>query len=359
MTITAEGFITLVEHINSGNMFHEERGIIADPNVFDPSYVPVELPFREPQMREITAEVTYFIRGSPSSHLLLTGKPGTGKTASVKRVAEDLKMVRSDVLISYINCWKYPTKHSVLSEVARQAGIAVPIKGVAPEVILERIEQTTRNHKHIIILDEADRLKDKELLYVLSRMNNTMLIVISNTKSFIYSIDPRIMSSLVQRTVEYPPYNVPQLTEILRKRALIGLYPGTYSEEVLRACASIGYGRGGDARIAINCLYSAAKIAEVEGSSSITIEHVKKVRLDMTTPYPLEPKYVHILNILRQRGPLTVGELYEEYSKVNPVSDRTFRKYLRELERLGMIYIERKRVKGNVRVVHIKGEYQH
>ncbi len=327
----------------------EERGILLNPQVFDPSYIPEELPFREEQMETIASEINMYIREGKATHLLLYGPPGTGKTVTLKKLLSEAEAVYS-VKTIYINGWKHRTTTSILTEMATKLGVGVSVRGMSTGRLLSIVEGGIEGPL-IVALDEVDRVSDQEILYELSRMG-IMFIGVANQLYFIYRLDPRIVSTLYGIKIEYKPYTVPQLTEILRRRAEAGLYPGTWNEEVLRGCAAVGFSRNGDARIAIECLYTAARIAEREGDV-ITLDHVRRAKEMVGRPLDLDPKYMKIVEILRAEGPLTVKELYQRYVKYNPISIRAFRNYIRELERLNVISVQRLNRRGQVREVRL------
>ncbi len=335
--------------------FFGREGIISNPSAFDPDYIPEEMPFREGQLEALAREITFFVRRGTPTNLFLWGPPGTGKTASVLKILGEASAVFTNLRTVYVNAWKYRTRMGILSEVARQMGIAVPVRGVSADTVFSSIEMRIEEERVVIALDEADRLAGSDVLYDLSRLGSrAMLITIANGRDFLSVLDPRITSTLFQSDIEYPPYTVPQLTEILRRRAEVGLVPGTWDEEVLRACAAVGFARGGDARIAIACLFNAAKLAEAEEAERIEVRHVKEARKGLSPQLDLEPKLAWIVEILKEKGPLTSSELYAEYSKRNPVTVRAFRNYLKELERMGIVEVERVRKRGNVRLVRLR-----
>jgi len=76
----------------------------------------------------------------------------------------------------------------------------------------------------VIILDEIDKLVKKsgdDTLYNLTRINTDLkkskvsMIGISNDLSFKDFLDPRVLSSLSEEELVFPPYNAPQLCDIL------------------------------------------------------------------------------------------------------------------------------------------------
>jgi cell division control protein 6 len=70
-------------------------------------------------------------------------------------------------------------------------------------------------------------------------------------------------------------YDYEQLLEILRYRASEAFYKGAVSDEVLEFMAQAASDRK-DARYAIDLLWRSGKFAELEGSDTVTAEHVRR-----------------------------------------------------------------------------------
>ncbi len=339
--------------------------ILLRPEVLDTDYIPDILPHREAQMKDIASTISYALESGRASNVFVVGPPGTGKTASIRYILRELSSYSPLTFQTYVNCWVYRTRYSIISFLAKELRIPVPRRGVAPDEAYDRIFSKLNDFRGaVIVLDEIDRLsrESSEVLYDFSRLHEfleipTVIITIANDDSFVYRLDPRIYSTLFSRKIEYAPYTVPQLKDILRERAKIALADGSYDDNILGLCAAIGWKRGGDARAAISCLYEAAVLAEREGADRITPEHVRRVSSSIPSARHenLDPKYVPIVDILREKGELTVRELYEIYTdRVEKITLRAFRNYLRELEALGIIEMRRLNVRGYVRAVRLK-----
>ncbi|MDN5358320.1 MAG: archaeal cell division control protein 6 [Candidatus Diapherotrites archaeon] len=347
-------------------LFEEPRAtILLRPEVLDTDYIPDVLPHREAQMKEIASAISYALDTGHSSNIFVVGPPGTGKTASVRYILRELSSYSPLTFQTYINCWVYRTRYSIISFLAKELRIPVPRRGVAPDEAYDRIFARLNDSRGaVIVLDEVDRLsrESTDVLYDFSRLHEflevpTVIITIANSESFVYRLDPRIYSTLFSRKVEFSPYTVPQLKDILRERAKIALAEGTYDENVIGLCAAIGWKRGGDARAAISCLYEAAVLAEREGADRITPEHVRRVEglIKSSRHESVDPKFIPIVEILRERGELTVKELYEEYvRRADKITLRAFRNYIKELESLGVVETRRLNVRGYVRAVRLR-----
>lgn len=344
--------------------FQRSEGIIRDPTILDPEYLPESLPFREPHIQEIARTISYSLSGKISENLFIVGPPGVGKTAVVRYVLKQLASYSPQTFQAYINCWVYRTRYAILSRLASMLGIPVPRRGVALDEVIERVFEMLERHRGaVIVLDEVDRLaiSNAEVLYEFSRLGSfvdvpVVLITIANSESFVYTLDPRVYSTLFQKKLAFSPYTVPQLKRILSERAALAFFPDTYDDEVLGICAAVGWKRGGDARAAIVCLLEAAKLAEAEGADRIKPEHARRATQGIDVlRRDIDTKYRPIVEILSEKGAMRVRDLYEEYVRRAPkITPRTFRNYLSELERLGIIEIRRLNERGYVREVRLR-----
>ncbi len=348
------------------SLFESSIGnIIRDARALDPNFVPDVLPFRDAHLKEIASTIAYSLDAGASANIFVVGPPGTGKTASVKYVLRELSSYSPLTFQTYINCWIYRSRFSIISALAESLRVPVPRRGYAPDEAYSRIFERLSDYRGaVIVLDEVDRIASasSDVLYDFSRMHSfvdapLVLITIANTENFLYSLDPRILSTLFSKKLQFDRYTVPQLKEILRSRARLALFEGTYDDNVLGLCAAVGWKRGGDARASISCLREAAVLAERSGDGKITVSHVRAVESSVkgSRYASVDAKLRPILDILMERGELTVSELYKEYiSRCEKITMRAFRNYINELLSLGLIRVRRLPVRGNVRAVSLR-----
>src|SRR5437879_13128062 len=72
-------------YIGSRSIFKMDRDILR------PSFVPDRLPHREEQVDQLAQILATALRGDRPSNVLIFGKTGTGKTAAVKYIENELK----------------------------------------------------------------------------------------------------------------------------------------------------------------------------------------------------------------------------------------------------------------------------
>ncbi|MCK4455782.1 MAG: AAA family ATPase, partial [Thermoplasmata archaeon] len=87
-----------------------------DRDILRPSYIPEKLPHRERQIKQLASILATALRGERPSNVLIFGKTGTGKTATVKYLQKEVEKAKkwSRVDYLYMNCEVTDTQYSVL-----------------------------------------------------------------------------------------------------------------------------------------------------------------------------------------------------------------------------------------------------
>ncbi|MCD6434376.1 MAG: AAA family ATPase [Candidatus Diapherotrites archaeon] len=349
------------------NIFSEgkkEREIFKNEEVLYPEYVPEILPHRESQINEIVFALKPLAKAKKASNLFLFGPPGTGKTASINYVIRELEEYTERAKALYINCFDISSRHAVLSELARFFSIALPRRGIAGDEILARILERARtiDFRPLIVLDEIDRLGSEEaskLLYDLLRMDvkqKPSVVLISNYREFVAFLDARVRSSLAAILVEFPRYSPTELKDILRERAKYAFYENCIEQDAINLAAAFAAKHGGDARIAIELLLHAGRIAEAKNKEKLTAEDVKEatkkivvVPLDRIVANLNEAEKI-ILKIIAKKQPIISGELFESFleeakDKEIAKSERSYRNMIARLSALKLINAEETNLK--------------
>jgi len=332
-----------------------------------PDYVPEELPHRDEQIRQLATVLSPAISGSRPPNVFIYGLTGTGKTAVTKYVLSRFSMKFGDkVITSYINCRLCNTNYRVLSELARSVGRPVPFTGLSTSEVLTRFVNGLESKKKlmVVVLDEIDWLVKNSgdtVLYHLTRLNSELsrsklsLIGITNDLKFMEYLDPRIKSGLGEEELLFPPYTNRELEDILRKRAEMAFNNGVLEEGVIPLCAAIAARQNGDCRLALDLLLKAADIAEREGASKVSEDHVRRAQreieknlvIDAIRSMPFHVKLVLLsIMILNKRGDqvrVTTGEIFNKYKElcrnlgVGEVTQRRVSEIISELDMLGII----------------------
>jgi len=335
-------------------------------------YLPKLLPHREGEIKLIAKNLLPASRMGKPQNMFIFGPPGIGKTAVVRFVFRDFEEYSERIKTVYLNCWDYNTAPSVLSKLVIELGFFIPRRGISKDEIKERLVEALKKLKKalIICLDEVDQLvkRDPSVLYDLSRLNQYVnvpvgLILISNDRFALKDVDARIKSTLALQEIEFKPYSLLEMKDILQERVKLAFRPGSVEEGVVLLVSNHAVKHGGDVRIGLECLLRAARHAEGRESKTITVDDVKSV---LGLVKPVKPKIIEarldeseklLLEIIKERKELETTKAYEEFNMRSKVklSDRRLRDYLRRLETLGLVETELvKGVKGKRRVVRYR-----
>jgi cell division control protein 6 len=348
-----------------------EKEIFRDERVLMPDYLPEVMPHREKQIEEIAYGLRGAAAGKKAENMLILGPSGTGKTSTVRYVFKQLQEYSQRVVPMYINCWESSTRHSILNNIASALGEFIPRRGIATDEITDRIGGVLKREKKtpIIALDEVDRLfasqyGEEKVLYDLARAKELFstdfgVVAITNRDEFLVKLDQRIRSSLVQKQIVFKQYSPPELKDILKSRAKPAFYPESLTEEVIPLCAARAAKNNGDARLAINLLWKAGKIAERENAERVSEEHVRKAFDEVGEGEQVEERLQgmekEIYEFVKETGEVTSSEVYERFKDE---SERSIRSYMSRLISLGLIIREDIKggvgKKGKTRIIKIK-----
>lgn len=312
----------------------DEGAILLDDTVFDEVFVPHRLVGREGHVREIARCLEPVKSGKRATNIFIHGPPGVGKTLVCKRILKE-HFFRD---YAYVNVWSKRTSHKIIKTILEHAGVLVDDRES-----VEQLERRLRaiDRRMIVCLDEADHLKDDDILYTLAS-NAHGLILISNDAHSFSDWDDRVRSRLLLNEIEFKAYSNDEILSILCDRIACGLRPSSIDENLLRMVSRIC---NGDARIGLQTIKMAARQAESKGLTRITIDEIKDASKSVrkrTTPYLLSKLNEHqkaIFDILKKNGSMESGRLYAEYCKTvkDPVVDRAYRNHMERMEELGLV----------------------
>ena len=343
--------------------------IFKDREKLLPDYIPERLLHRDEEIKRLAQTLAVALRGERPNNLFIYGLTGTGKTAATKLVLKKLegkaRTLGVNLWVVYVNVRHRDTPYRVMADIAESVGVRVPFTGLSTGEVFRRFVYRAKRLEGvmIIVLDEIDFLVKKhgdDLLYKLVRANEETrpfkisLIGITNSVSFVETLDPRVKSSLGEEELVFSPYNAGQLQDILSDRASQAFKPGVLSEEVIPLCSALAAREHGDARRALDLLRVAGEIAERRGDRIVTRDHVMAARIEIerdrvvevVRTLPLHSKLILAAVAISTGGGrfhATTGEVYDVYrdliSRVG-IEEVTFRRVsgiLGELDMLGII----------------------
>jgi origin recognition complex subunit 1 len=218
------------------------------------------LPCREIERDEIASHLRHGVmQGGTAQVLYISGMPGTGKTAIVLEVLEQMRSESSDFQLVHINAMRLGSPEQIFREVADQL-LSKRISNVdARNHIKQYFSESRRTDPVVVLLiDEVDCLMtaNQAVLYKVFDwlgMPNARLVLaaISNTMDLPERLLPRVASRFDIKRVDFEAYNKTQLYEILCTRLKTQSALPAFGDIVLRLCAARIENASGDVRKAL------------------------------------------------------------------------------------------------------------
>jgi cell division control protein 6 len=313
------------------------------------------------------------VDGWEPNNIFLYGNTGVGKTAVTDYLLDRLQNDVADyddidLSVISVNCKTLNSSYQVTVELVnklRPAGGEISSTGYPQQTVFKKLYEELKaiGGTILIVLDEVDSIGDRdELLYELprARANNNLdsakvgVIGISNDFKFREQLDPRVQDTLCERELQFPPYDAPELENILESRAEIAIAEGAIQQGVLNFCAALAARDSGSARQALDLLRLAGEIAENREADRIKRDHVELARSRLEqervetgmrelTAHGRLTLLAVISKAAKEETPCRTREIYEEYttlcdsSGTDPLAHRSVHNHLSDLRMLGIL----------------------
>ncbi|MFZ0356568.1 MAG: AAA family ATPase [Nitrososphaeraceae archaeon] len=278
-----------------------ESRIFHDRSKLSSRYIPDELHHRE---KEMSLLLTIFKDSyiKPDEFLFSTpqivGRSGIGKTSTILKFSKMLEneFIKSGLTlkVAYVNLKlqggnKYAVYRFLLEKIAPE----LPSQGLSAEEMLRYLlSYLTENKLYtLIILDEIEFLlrsnKDSGIIYDFTRLNEFDLskhcnvigvVFIARSTDFHDKIDSSELSTLGRLPIEFKPYSIDEISDILLTRTSESFNPNVVGTDIIDEVSFITTSSqvGGDVRYALDLLLYAGNLAEASGSDRITLDQIRK-----------------------------------------------------------------------------------
>ncbi|MBI2148180.1 AAA family ATPase [Candidatus Woesearchaeota archaeon] len=315
------------------NILSSDESIFLNPQFLDFDYQPKLVPFRESQQKYIATCIKPLLQRRNGKNIIILGKPGVGKTVSLRHVLNELKEEYSnEVYCLYINCWKRDTSFKIISEICQQINYKWTHNKNFDE-LMNSASEIINEKSAVIILDEADKLQDHNIIYnILEDFHRRCIILITNDNDFVAKVDDRIRSRLIPDLIEFKPYNYDETESILKQRTEYAFVPDVLEKEAFDSIIKKTFACQ-DIRAGLFLFKQSGEIAENNSSRKINLEYVRQAIVsldiaDLNTDKDTEA----IINIIKENSGKTKGEIFKIYESNEGKSYRTFQRKLKELE---------------------------
>ncbi len=266
--------------------------LFKDESKLDINYLPDKLLHREKEL-SLLSQLFLALLTNPNSisrKILITGKTGIGKTATVKLFEKMLidaaNKRKIQITCIHINCRKERTSYKVLIKIIRSINKNFPKRGYSPQDLIEILIDVLKaqNLHLLIVLDELNYLiiKDGDLIYSLTRLNDdsmntpqrVSLIGIVRDISCLNGLDTSTLSTLQKNIIKFNNYSNTQIFDILKYRITESLKENVISDKIIETIMEI-LSKNGDIRYGLNLIWRSGKIAESKDLVRITPECIR------------------------------------------------------------------------------------
>jgi cell division control protein 6 len=340
--------------------------VFKNEETLHPAFIPPELPNREDQLVRLGHDFKPLLNteGAYAVNVAVVGKPGTGKTVSIRYFGRGLEKAAAKrgikVRFEYYDCFMFRTKSAILRDLLTER-FKVTSRGFSDEEITTMINRrlSRENIRLVLCLDEA-YLLGQDLLSIIhasevakhgqafiSTLIACRVVDWQNTLSF-------PLSGRLHHRIDMPSYTEEELYKIMNFRAELAFHKGVVPDEILKMVSTISASTE-NARHGIEMLYLAGKAADRNNIRPITPELIRRAKQEVYSElrsdvlYGLrDPEILVLAAVSRQlkgekSSSTTIAKVYENYQLiceefgVKKQALPTFRKTIDALVSLGII----------------------
>jgi len=364
--------------------FVKSEHIILDTDPLKPEFKPGELKHREKQVEQLVNILGPATNGKAPANVLAIGSPGTGKTLTISAVGQQLEDIASIPFV-HVQCSAARGEYAVTGRLGYQLSerysktlglTGIPRTGWILDKLYKTLGDYLKKLKKpvVLALDDIHVLTRKGRIVRDGATGNSLLknildlnrelrplpgitvIGVTNYDPFERDLDEDVASRFGGEKVVFPRYDARQLTGILDDRAKVAFRPNSYGSGVISRCAAEATQLGGDARVALSLLRSAAMRADHLGDAQIEESHLEYALKNMESESALQiitrssdHEKILLLSIAATKGTYSkdgtpkTGEIYKTYTQMcktigrKPLSDRRLADLIYDLAADGIV----------------------
>jgi archaeal cell division control protein 6 len=346
--------------------------LVRNKEVLRASYTPPRLQYREAEARALARVLAPALQGGRTSHVLVTGRSGSGRSVLLRHVTKELLATASEqglaVSVVHLDCGLVDTHYRILAHAANHFipdwMERIPPAGLATGEVYERLRRRMdeANAACVVVLDGIDRFVRKNgggalaSFFTLAdglKRSRLYLVGIADSAAFLDMVDPIFKDRLTEESpINLAPYDAAQVRAILHERATMALREGCVAEEAFDACV-VAASRNGNLAHGLGVLRMAAELAEQAGQARVRVEHVTEAEARLSAAsvaeavrdMPLQMQLVLLSCIVGAEATdlLTTGDVYDTYrdftrrAHVETLTQRRVTDLLDELDAAGVL----------------------
>ncbi|XP_075767654.1 cell division control protein 6 homolog [Pelodiscus sinensis] len=277
--------------------------------------VPDQLLAREKEADIIRQFLKKHVCQEKPGSLYVSGAPGTGKTACLSRILQDLQNDLPGSKTIVLNCMSLSSSQAVFPAIAEQLGQQGSSKVAGRDLVRKLEKQLTAEETPmtVLMLDEMDQLdsKGQDVLYTVFEwpwLAGSRLILIGVANAL--DLTDRILARLQARPkckpqlLNFPPYTKEQIAAILQERLKQVSGSQVLDSTAIQFCARKVSAVSGDARKALDVCRRAIEIVELDVRSQTVLKPLPGCKSPATaalvSPVPKKVELLHISRVISE-----------------------------------------------------------
>ena len=322
-------------------------------------FIPKLVPYREGQQKHIAACIAPLFNAHSGRNIIVYGPPGVGKTVATRHVLNELEEKTDEIIPFYVNCWHKNTSYKVMLHLCDLIDYKFTHNKKTDElfdIVVGRINKFSS----VFIFDEIDKAEDVDFLYlILNKLQNKSIILLTNYKDYVGTIDMRIRSRLLPEMLEFKPYNRDETRGILQQRVELAFASKVWQAKAFELVVDKTYELA-DLRSGLYLLKEAGILAEEKSSKIVDVSHVSAAikKLDefkIKSSSDLADETQQILELVKNNSPSKIGELYVLYQTQmkGTASYKTFSRRIAKLQEGNFITVQKTEggTEGNTSII--------
>jgi archaeal cell division control protein 6 len=309
-------------------------------------YIPKLLPYRENQQFKVANSIKPLFNDMNGRNLIISGLPGIGKTVATKHVLNELEEKTDEIVPIYINCWQKNTSFKIYLEICEQLNYKLT-HNKRTEELFDVIKTILKKKSAVFVFDEVDKVEDFGFLYaILEEIYRKSIICITNYKSWISSIDERIMSRLIPENIDFLPYNKIETEGIMKERIKLAFFDNVWDEKALQKVIQKTVELK-DIRSGLYILKESGLAAEDRSSKLIESKDVelainKLQDFKIKKIEDLDADIQNVLELVKKHSPSKIGDLHRIYLESGGKdSYKTFQRKIEKLQENKFISVKK------------------
>jgi cell division control protein 6 len=312
-------------------------------------FMPKNIPYRENQQHQIARCVKPLFNNMSGRHVVVYGLPGVGKTVALKQILSELEEQTDEIVPVYINCWKKNTTFKIYVDICDQLGYKFT-QNKRTEELFDVIKKLLNTKSAVFVFDEIDKCDDFDFMYsLLEDIYRKTIVGITNYKSWISSVDERIMSRFMPEQVAFNPYTAKEIEGILATRINYAFVTDVWSGHTLSSVVKKTTDMK-DVRTGLYLLKESGLSAEDRSSNKIedidvdaAISKMQDFKIKKISE--LDDDVQIVFDLVKKNSPAKIGDVFKLYQEQGGKS--SYKTFQRRVEKLNENkFIATKKVTG-------------